>query len=38
MFLEFRDVNFEIVVVDDGSPDGIQDIVKQLNFQFDFVA
>ena len=50
MFLEFRDVNFEIVVVDDGSLDGIQDIVKQLHsvygedrivstdFQFDFVA
>lgn len=25
-----RDVNFEIIIVEDGSPDGTQDIVKQL--------
>ena len=43
-------MDFEIVVVDDGSPDGTQDIVKQLqsiygedrivstDFQFNFVA
>ena len=30
LFHNFRDVDFEVIVVDDGSPDGTQDVVKQL--------
>ncbi|KAL3734387.1 hypothetical protein ACJRO7_023700 [Eucalyptus globulus] len=30
VFKHLRDVDFEIIIVDDGSPDGTQDIVKQL--------
>ncbi|KAJ4777836.1 Dolichol-phosphate mannosyltransferase [Rhynchospora pubera] len=30
IFKHLRDVDFEVIVVDDGSPDGTQDIVKQL--------
>lgn len=29
-FAQFRDADFEIIIVDDGSPDGTQDVVKQL--------
>ncbi|XP_058730778.1 dolichol-phosphate mannosyltransferase subunit 1-like isoform X2 [Vicia villosa] len=30
IFKHLPDVDFEVIVVDDGSPDGTQDIVKQL--------
>ncbi|KAF4380242.1 hypothetical protein F8388_024535 [Cannabis sativa] len=30
IFKHLRDVDFEVIVVDDGSPDGTQEIVKQL--------
>ena len=29
-FDKIRDVSFEVIVIDDASPDGTQDIVKQL--------
>nr|GMD43593.1 dolichol-phosphate mannosyltransferase subunit 1 [Ipomoea batatas] len=34
IFKHLLDVDFEIIVVDDGSPDGTQDIVKQLQRVF----
>ncbi|XP_021736232.1 dolichol-phosphate mannosyltransferase subunit 1 [Chenopodium quinoa] len=30
MFKHLKDIDFEIIIVDDGSPDGTQEIVKQL--------
>ncbi|XP_004505127.1 dolichol-phosphate mannosyltransferase subunit 1 [Cicer arietinum] len=30
IFKHLRDVDFEVIIVDDGSPDGTQDVVKQL--------
>ncbi|MED6155178.1 Dolichol-phosphate mannosyltransferase subunit 1 [Stylosanthes scabra] len=30
IFKHLKDVDFEVIVVDDGSPDGTQDVVKQL--------
>lgn len=29
-FVGFRDVDFEIIIVDDGSPDGTQQVIQQL--------
>lgn len=29
-WISSRDIDFEVVIVDDGSPDGTQDIIKQL--------
>ncbi|XP_020585588.1 probable dolichol-phosphate mannosyltransferase [Phalaenopsis equestris] len=34
VFKHLREFNFEVIIVDDGSPDGTQDIVKQLQQLF----
>ncbi|PKU73456.1 dolichol-phosphate mannosyltransferase [Dendrobium catenatum] len=30
IFKHLRELDFEVIIVDDGSPDGTQDMVKQL--------